>query len=93
VFIMSVIIKAHFDGKNIVPDSLVDLPSDQPLEVEVRLLPKKVKDSNKVIQRRSSITSLPFFGMWSDRTDIQDSTEWVNKERENWNNRHANTDS
>jgi hypothetical protein len=33
---MTVTIKAHFDGKVIVPDEPVDLPVDQPLEVELR---------------------------------------------------------
>jgi len=27
------------------------------------------------------------YGMWKDRTDIQDSAEWVRKHRENWNER------
>jgi hypothetical protein len=30
-------IKAHFDGKVLVPDEPVDLPVDQPLEVHIRL--------------------------------------------------------
>ena len=77
---MSFIIKAHYDGKYIVPDSPVDLPIDQPLEIEIHLLPQKAKDSNKEID----ITSLPFFGMWSDRKDIENSVDWVNDERENW---------
>jgi len=29
-------LRAHFDGKVIVPDEPVDLPVDAPLEVEVR---------------------------------------------------------
>ncbi len=33
---MSVVIRAHFDGKTIVPDEPVDLPIDQPLEFELR---------------------------------------------------------
>jgi len=33
---MSVIIKAHFDGKTIVPDEPVDLPINEPLEFELR---------------------------------------------------------
>jgi hypothetical protein len=37
--IKSLTFKAHFDGKVIVPDEPVDLPVDQPLEVELRTLP------------------------------------------------------
>lgn len=35
---MTVTIRAHFDGKVIVPDEPVDLPVDQPLELELKLL-------------------------------------------------------
>lgn len=92
---MSVIIKAHFDGKTIVPDSEVDLPPDQPLEVEVRLLPKKGRRSrvSKTVGKKLDITSLPFFGMWADREDIKSGAEWVRKERENWSNRHFSAGS
>jgi hypothetical protein len=34
---MTKTIRAHFDGKVIVPDEPVDLPVDQPLDVELRL--------------------------------------------------------
>ena len=33
---MSVIIKAHYDGTNIVPDEPVDLPINEPLEFEIK---------------------------------------------------------
>jgi len=32
------IIRAHFDGKAIVPDTKLDLPADVPLEIEVRVI-------------------------------------------------------
>ena len=35
---MTVTIKAHFDGKVIVPDEPVDLPVGRPLEIQVRPL-------------------------------------------------------
>ena len=34
---MSMTIRAHFDGRVIIPDEPVELPVDQPLELEVRL--------------------------------------------------------
>jgi len=37
---MSVIIKAHYDGKAIIPDEPVDLPVNEPLEVELRSSPE-----------------------------------------------------
>ncbi|MBI2843750.1 MAG: hypothetical protein HYX78_10155 [Armatimonadetes bacterium] len=33
---MSIVIRAHFDGRVIVPDEPVDLPVNQPIELEVR---------------------------------------------------------
>lgn len=31
--------------------------------------------------------SLPFFGMWADREDMNDSADWVRKERAKWQQR------
>jgi len=91
---MSVIIRAHFDGSSIVPDSKVDLPPDQALEVEVRLIaPAESAAASKPAPRKTpDITSLPFFGMWADRDDMADSAEWVRKEREQWSSRLSGTD-
>jgi hypothetical protein len=36
---MSITIRAHFDGKVIILDEPVELPVDQPLELEVHLPP------------------------------------------------------
>jgi hypothetical protein len=36
---MSMTIRAHYDGKVLVPDEPVELPVDQPLEIEVHLPP------------------------------------------------------
>ena len=92
---MSVIIKAHFDGRTIVPDAQIDLPADQALEVELRLLPAACKLSSASEAARDgkpNITSLPFFGMWADREDMADSAAWVRKEREKWSSRLSGTD-
>jgi hypothetical protein len=43
---MGIVVKAHFDGKVIVPDEPVDLPKDQPLVVRIRLS-KPVKKRKK----------------------------------------------
>ena len=37
---MAIVIKAHFDGKTIVPDGPVDLPVNEPLEFELKQQPK-----------------------------------------------------
>jgi len=36
---MTVTIRAHYDGRVIVPEEPVDWPIDEPLEVELRSLP------------------------------------------------------
>jgi predicted DNA-binding antitoxin AbrB/MazE fold protein len=33
--------------------------------------------------RRRSIKDLPFYGIWADRTDIEDGVSYVNKLRDN----------
>jgi hypothetical protein len=35
---MSIVIRAHFDGKVLVPDEPLDLPVDEPLELELRAI-------------------------------------------------------
>jgi hypothetical protein len=90
VFGMSMIIRAHFDGKTIVPDTGLDLPTDQALEVEVRLLPAEETTEHAVGE--TDVASLPFFGMWADRKDMRDSAAWVRKERESWSSRLTGTD-
>ncbi len=37
---MAIVIKAHYDGKTIVPDEPVDLPVNQPLELELKQQPQ-----------------------------------------------------
>lgn len=58
---MSVIIKAHYDGKTIVPDAQLDLAPDQPLEVEIRVLAAdKPSDAPRPpVDQKLDITSLP----------------------------------
>ena len=80
---MSMVIRAHYDGKAIVPDAEVDLPRDQALEVEVRVLSPSVAPAAP----KAPISSLPFCGMWADRDDMKDSVAWVNKERRRWKKR------
>lgn len=83
---MSFRVLAHFDGKTIVPNEPLELPKDQELEVEIRVITgsRRKRRSKHPIGR---ITSLPFFGMWADREDMKDGAAWVRKERERWNER------
>ncbi|MBI2844063.1 MAG: hypothetical protein HYX78_11745 [Armatimonadetes bacterium] len=85
---MAIIIRAHYDGKAIIPEGRLDLPPDQPLEVEVRVLSPEAAPTEAKIP----VTSLPFFGMWADREDMKDSVAWVNKERRKWSKRLTRRD-
>jgi hypothetical protein len=79
---MSVVIRAHFDGKTIVSDGQVDLPADEPLEVVISVLPAaSAQPPSDEAGGKASITSLPFFGMWADRKDMTDSGAWVRNAR------------
>jgi hypothetical protein len=57
-------VKAHFDGKVIVPDEPVDLPKDQPLIVQVRVArstskPKKQSALDWIAEHAVADDSLP----------------------------------
>lgn len=45
------VLKAHFDGKVLVPDEPVDLPRDCPLEVHVKALGKEPDNGKTPLQR------------------------------------------
>ena len=85
---MSMVIRAHYDGRAIVPDSDVDLPRDQALEVQVRVLSQQEASPQiEPTAAKTPISSLPFNGMWADREDMKDSVAWVRKERRRWDKR------
>jgi hypothetical protein len=71
-------IKAHFDGKAIVPDEPVDLPMDTPLFVFV--------ESKRPMTGKDVLES-GLIGLWKDRTDIGDPGEYARQLREQAQNR------
>jgi hypothetical protein len=46
--VMPVTLRAHFDGKVIVPDEPVNLPVNAPLKIEIRRTPRKAKGAPKI---------------------------------------------
>jgi len=54
---MATVIRAHFDGKVIVPDEPVDLPVDQPLEAELRVSEARLSPA-EIEKRRAAIKRL-----------------------------------
>lgn len=81
---MTTTIRCHFDGKVLIPDEPVDLPVDKPLTIRVEgarggvvlVPPKKGKGMTG-----AKLAASKFVGMWADRTDITDSTEFVRELR------------
>ena len=62
-------------------------------EVVVRIEP--VSSTNEQAQRSNGggdFASLPFFGMWADREEMNDSAAWVHEERESWKRRAERQD-
>lgn len=64
-------IKAHFDGKVFVPEEPPELPAGEKLELEIHRSPGTPTALTGVELAKSDL-----FGMWADRSDITDSTEF-----------------
>ena len=58
--------------------------SDEPEE----LTPVSIGQAETPDEEQEALLSLPFFGMWADREDMEDSVAWVRRQREGWNHRH-----
>lgn len=74
-------IRAHFDGKAIIPDEPLSFSVGQPLivHVDARVPPEKSITG-------AELAKSAFAGLWKDRTDIGDSVDYARKLR-----RHAET--
>lgn len=64
------------------------LPLPEGTEVSVRV---EAAD-RPVAAATEDFASLPFFGMWSERSDLADSTAWVRQERQRWQQRAPGQD-
>ena len=81
-------IKAHFDGKNFVPDEPVDLPVNQPVTLH---FDAQIAPENSITGVELANSGL--FGIWKDRTDIGDSLEFARKLRKQAETRHHEIDN
>jgi len=66
-------IRAHFDGKTIVPDEPVNLPKDAPLFISV--------ESRRPMTGRDLLESR-LIGLWKDHANIGDSVEYARQLRQ-----------
>jgi hypothetical protein len=77
-------IKAHFDGKVLVPDEPVNLPEGTPLVLHVES-PAQPPQEQKAESRGMTAGELlqsGFVGLWKDREDIGDTLEFARKLRD-----------
>jgi hypothetical protein len=79
---MALLERGHVQGGQIVLARPLTLPEGT--EVVVHIEPIASGDGQGVEMR---FASLPFFGMWAGREDIEDSAAWVRKERKQWHQR------
>jgi len=61
----------------------LDLAEGTEVIVQVETLEQKEKPS----EPQEKLPLLPFFGMWADREDMADSSQWVSEERKQWQQR------
>jgi hypothetical protein len=85
---MSIAIRAHFDGKVFVPDEPVDLPVGKVAEIRVESgdqpegLPGiSITDPPGGPATAQGLLLSGIIGLWADRDDIGDSTEFVRRLR------------
>jgi hypothetical protein len=80
---MTISIRAHYDGKAIIPDEPVDLPVDKPLTIQVQAAAEGVPTGTAAELANSGL-----FGIWKNRKDIGDSLEFARKLRKQGGTRH-----
>ena len=67
-------------------DSLVQIISSLSEEERESLSAKLNKERG---EKTFNLTNQPFVGMWKDRNDLADSSNWVRQHRQNeWTNKH-----
>ena len=85
---MALIERGKVQGGGIVFSEPLALPEGT--EVVVRIEPLTQPASPGTADE--DFATLPFFGMWADREDMEDSAVWVRRERERWQQRTARQD-
>jgi hypothetical protein len=69
-------------GRSIIFPRPLALPEGTEVIVQIQPFVVTARPTAQADDRE--FRSLPFFGMWADREDMQDSAAWVRKEREAW---------
>jgi hypothetical protein len=72
-------------GRSIVFPRPLALPEGTEVVVQIQTFVVTARPVAQADDRE--FRSLPFFGMWADHDDVQDSVAWVRREREKWQQR------
>ncbi len=72
------------EGKIVFAEPL-KLPEGAEVLVRIEVVSDSLQD--EVAEEETDFEALPFFGMWADREDMQDSSLWVRQLRERWQER------
>lgn len=80
--------QGRVEGASIVFSSPLPLSDGTEVSVQIETLPNEASATPPF----PDFASLPFFGMWADRADLQDATAWVATERSQWPQRATRRD-
>lgn len=92
-----IIEKGEVNNGHIILSKPLSLPEGTAVIVQIDLVgAEKVVDTDETQNtgtcEHEEFANLPFFGMWADRADMQDSVAWVRKQREEWIERVTRTE-
>ena len=92
-----IIEKGKVNNGHIIFSKPLSLPEGTEVIVQINPIDvEKIVDANETqnteTDEHEEFANLPFFGMWADRTDMQDSVAWVRKQREKWLERVTRTE-
>lgn len=82
---MAIIGRGVVHGSNIVFPDTLSLPEGT--EVVVHIEPVAKVQPEREPANETDFMEQPWFGMWKDRKDMDDSSIWVRRERESWSPR------
>jgi hypothetical protein len=82
--------RGRVKGRSIIFPKPLALPEGTVVNVQIQPLVITTKPTAYADDKE--FRSLPFFGMWADREDMQDSVAWVRREREKWQQRATRQD-
>lgn len=81
--------QGRVEGSSIVFTSPLPLSDGTPVTVQIETLPDTASVSPGA---PADFAALRFFGMWSDRQDMEDASAWVGGERAKWRQRITRRD-